>query len=192
MEHFDHMQLMPDKGDFLLSEPFLQDPYFNRAVISMCSIDKTEGAFGFIINKPLDVNLGDVLENAGKLNAPLHFGGPVSPEILHIIHPFGGVSVPGSKRILDGLYWTTNFEAIKEILEKKPAKEEECKFLLGYSGWDFDQLQEEVKERTWVTVNGNKEDCFSEENNETWAKLMRNLGGEYSILANAPVSPILN
>lgn len=192
MEHLDHMQIMPSKGSFLLSEPFLQDPYFNRAVISMCSVDAKDGAFGFIVNKPLDITLQDVLENAGDLDAPLHFGGPVSPEILHVIHPFGGIMVPNSKRILDGLYWTTNFEAVRDILNTNNAKQDQCKFLLGYAGWDFDQLEEEIKERTWVTTTGDKTDCFDNSNEETWSRLMRNLGGDYSILANAPANPILN
>jgi putative transcriptional regulator len=65
MELFDYSGSIidPKKGDLLLSEPFLPDPNFARTVILLCE-HNDEGSIGFVLNKPADVHLGELLDNA--------------------------------------------------------------------------------------------------------------------------------
>jgi putative transcriptional regulator len=41
--------IKPAKGQVLLAEPFLNDPYFKRTVIFLCEHNQ-EGSFGFVLN----------------------------------------------------------------------------------------------------------------------------------------------
>ena len=50
----------------------------------------------------------------------------------------------------DGLYWGGNFEVLKLLIQRGEIKNDEIKFFLGYSGWTEKQLQDELKENTWI------------------------------------------
>ena len=73
--------LKPTKGRILISEPFLVDYYFKRSVVLLAE-HNDEGSFGLIINKPVDMHLGDVLHDFPDFNAPIYLGGPVKTENL--------------------------------------------------------------------------------------------------------------
>jgi putative transcriptional regulator len=71
-------QRAPQKGDLLLSEPFLNDDHFSRAVILICETTN-EGAFGLILNQTLDLKLLEFMQNIGKFDSIVGIGGhPVS------------------------------------------------------------------------------------------------------------------
>ncbi len=83
-------------GSFLISEVDLQEPNFRQTVILIITHDE-EGAFGLVVNRKLDVTLGQVVENfentpAGEL--PIYQGGPVNPQYLFTIHS----GIPGDIR----------------------------------------------------------------------------------------------
>ena len=64
----------------------------------MIVVEKKEsGLLGFIINKPLDYEISDVLPEI-KMNFPLYNGGPVEQDNLFFIHNAGDL-IPGSIRI---------------------------------------------------------------------------------------------
>ena len=46
--------LKPKSGRLLIAEPFMDDPYFKRTVVLLTGYDNN-GAFGFILNKKIDV-----------------------------------------------------------------------------------------------------------------------------------------
>ena len=63
---------MPRKGDFLLSEPFMKDPSFKRAVILLCEHNQT-GSFGFILNKISDFSVQELILDFPAFDAPRKF-----------------------------------------------------------------------------------------------------------------------
>jgi len=59
-------KLQPHRGDVLVSEPStIGDLTFNRSVILLAHLD-TEGAVGFILNKPLDFDLEELIPEIEK------------------------------------------------------------------------------------------------------------------------------
>ena len=46
---------------FLVASPWLADPRFHGGVIYLCEHSE-EGALGLMINQPLDIHLGEILE----------------------------------------------------------------------------------------------------------------------------------
>ena len=46
---------------FLIAMPSLKDPNFEKSVTYICAHNE-EGAMGIVINKPLDIDLGEIFE----------------------------------------------------------------------------------------------------------------------------------
>lgn len=64
----------PEKGDLLISEPFLPDPNFERTVIYLCEHNE-EGSFGFVVNKLSLLRFDDVIQDINNIKKPLYIGG---------------------------------------------------------------------------------------------------------------------
>jgi putative AlgH/UPF0301 family transcriptional regulator len=60
-------------GSFILSQPFLPDEVFKRAVCLMCAHSRAEGSFGFILNKPTEFTVADFIEELDDLELPVYF-----------------------------------------------------------------------------------------------------------------------
>ena len=78
-----HATLAP--GNVLLSEPFLDDPYFGRKVVLLCEHNE-EGSFGFVLNNYVDIDVDEVMDDLPKLNARISVGGPVKNGNLYYLH----------------------------------------------------------------------------------------------------------
>jgi len=50
------------QGRILISEPFLSDTYFHRSVVFLTEHSE-EGSVGFVLNKPVDLSVNDVLND---------------------------------------------------------------------------------------------------------------------------------
>ena len=67
------------------------------------------------------------------------------------------------------------------------------RFFLGYSGWGSQQLDEELTDETWIICRENlDEQTFKFTPEELWKNLLKNMGGEFKVIANYPLDPRLN
>jgi len=180
----------PTAGNLLLSEPFMPDDHFKRAVVMLCE-HQEEGSVGFIINKPLGLKLNEAIDDFPDFDAELYFGGPVQTDTLHYLHRLGDV-IEGSVEIAEGLYWGGNFEIIKLLIEKGEVKPSDFRFFLGYSGWGAKQLLQELEDKSWFVAKSEAEDIWQQEPQDLWRQVLRNLGGEFFIMSNFPENPSLN
>lgn len=180
----------PKKGRLLLAEPFMEDPYFKRSVVLLSEYNE-DGAFGFILNKPLEVIVNDVITDFPEFDATVYMGGPVQTDSLFYIHSQGNV-IENSIQISDTLWWSGNFEQLKQLIEDQQIFPNEIKFFIGYSGWDYDQLNEEIKNESWI-VTENSYQKISELNHDgLWNYALEKMGGKYALLSNFPENPSLN
>lgn len=181
----------PESGDFLISEPFLNDPNFERTVILICEHTE-ESTFGLILNKLSDLKLDDVLEEKITFPAYLNLGGPVEQNTLHFIHRLEG-KIEGSIELNNGLFWSGDFEQIKFLLNSNLVKEEDIQFYLGYSGWDAGQLRKELDKQSWfVRKKATATEIFDMESDILWKSILSQMGGKYRVFSNYPVDPRLN
>ena len=88
------------------------DPYFNRSVILLCDHNE-EGSFGFILNKYVEMDLTDVMEDVPEISNRVSVGGPVENNHLYFLHTLGDL-LPGSILIAKGLYVGGDFEILCE------------------------------------------------------------------------------
>jgi len=128
------------KGKILISEPFLGDPNFSRSVILLLEYSKENGAVGFVLNKPTDLNMSDMIEEYPIDSFRYHYGGPVKPENVFFLHTLGD-SIDHSQQIIPGLWWGGDFDQITSLIKSGTVPQREVKFFGGYSGWAAQQLK---------------------------------------------------
>ncbi len=182
--------IKPSQGKVLISEPFMYDYYFKRAVILLAEYNE-EGAFGIILNKLLHSKLNDIINGFPPFDADLYVGGPVSTDKLFYIHKFGDI-VPDSTEIADGIYWGGDVEVIKELIAVNKMTINDIRFFFGYSGWTANQLEEELENNSWVVTRTNVTDVLKTKPEKVWNNIVLSLGEDYAHWVNFPVDPNLN
>lgn len=179
------------KGKILIAEPsIIGDISFNRSIILLAD-HNNEGSIGFILNKPLDYCLGDLIPEI-ESNFPIYNGGPVQQDNLYFIHKVAEL-IPESIEISEGLFWSGNFEQVSKLVAEEKINENDIRFFLGYSGWEANQLSSELKGNTWIlSENTHRNNIIKVVDTAFWKNKMLALGGEYSIWSNAPEHPSHN
>ncbi|MDL2282008.1 YqgE/AlgH family protein [Parabacteroides sp. OttesenSCG-928-G06] len=187
-----HNNLYPDQGSILISEPSLQDLYFQRSVVLL--VEHTlKGSMGFVINKKIDLSVNsffEELENCPYI--PIYLGGPVSPNRLFFIHSLGPKIIPGAVSINDSLYFDGDFESLKDYILSGHSIEGKVKFFLGYSGWTEGQLGEEIDSDTWVVTLPQSESIIGAEGDSYWRRSLEVFGQRYRAWINFPKDPQMN
>lgn len=186
------MTLTPTKGHLLVAEPsVLADASFNRSVILLA--DHSEGgSVGFILNKPLDLKLSDLVEGIEHIDLPIFNGGPIEQENLYFIHTVPDL-IENSQEISSGIYWGGDFERAVDLILNEKIGCDSIKFFLGYSGWNSRQLEAELDDHTWVVLENNKEHKLLKYNHPAlWRDKIMEIGGAYIVWSNAPENPQYN
>ncbi|WP_242206160.1 YqgE/AlgH family protein [Aestuariivivens insulae] len=183
--------LKPKKGDLLIAEPaIIGDVSFNRSIVLLADHNQ-EGSIGFILNKPLEYTINDLIPEV-EAYFKVYNGGPVEQDNLYFIHKIPEL-IPNSIEISLGIFWGGDFNKVAELIANETIKENDIRFFLGYSGWNADQLEEELKASSWVvSENIYKKDIIEKDHQSFWKEKMLELGGEYSIWSNAPENPNYN
>lgn len=182
--------ISPGPGILLIAEPFLKDPNFMRTVVFLCD-HQEEGSFGFVINKLFDHTLDELMNDLDELKLPVFYGGPMQMDTIHFLHQYPDL-IPGSYEVLDGIYWGGDFETAISMIRNGSISPDKIRFYIGYSGWGSGQLDDELREKSWLTVQGSRKLVFHKNANEIWKDALKVLGGEYEALANYPIDPQLN
>ncbi len=182
--------ISPSKGTLLIANPFLKDPNFKRSVIFLCEY-KEEGCFGFVLNKLFSKKLGEFLPEMEQYNIPLYYGGPVQKDTLHFLHQYPDVIV-GGEEVLKGVYWGGNFESLMALIKINEIDFSKIKFFIGYSGWGEGQVEDELKQKSWLTVKATRNLLFHKKPDDVWKDSLKHLGGDYEMMINFPIDPQLN
>lgn len=178
-------------GRLLISQPFMPDPIFKRSVILLTEYSD-DGAMGFILNHPGEFLLGDILPEVSYSELPVFTGGPVATNTLHFIHCCPEKIEDGIE-IGEGIFWGGDFEKVKELITSYQLTDNEIRFFTGYSGWTPKQLDNEIKEDSWIVTNKlDAEVVFNSDEENLWRKIVISLGNRYAHIANFPENPALN
>lgn len=178
------------QGRLLIAEPFMIDPYFKRSVVLLTE-HKKEGSLGFILNQPLNISINDTLKDFPTFDAPIFMGGPVQTDSLFYIHTQGEI-ISESEHIIDNLYWSVNFEQLKQMVANQQIFPHEVMFFIGYSGWDYHQINHEVATNSWIISDLNNFSISDFKQEHFWKKALQKMGPQYSVLSNFPEDPSLN
>jgi putative transcriptional regulator len=172
-------------GHLLLAMPGMTDPNFHQAVTYICEHGPS-GALGIVINKPMTMDVGDVLEQlaldteAPLLRAqPVLRGGPVQAERGFVLH-----EVPrkwdATTDVGHSIYVTTSQDILSDLAAGKGP--DRILMALGYAGWGAGQLEDEILSNAWLTVPASADIVFETPYEQRWTAAVRSLGIEPSSL----------
>ncbi len=169
------------------------DPNFKRTVVLMTD-NNQEGGIGFVLNRPTDKVLSDVILDINDFDARLYNGGPVQPETLDCLHSLGR-DFKDSEEIVPGLYWGGDFEQLKLMIDTKAVSTDNFRFFVGYAGWSPGQLETELAEKSWIVTKSDASHVFTDENENDemlWKRILRKMGGDYRLMSTFPEDPRYN
>ncbi|MCA4895094.1 MAG: YqgE/AlgH family protein [Cytophagales bacterium] len=191
MEFFQYKNtLLPEKGRILASEPYLPDPNFERTIIILTE-HNDDGSVGFILNKPSETEVSEVMDSIQNFQSKVCIGGPVQQDTLHFLHRIPDLA--DAILVSEGIYWGGNFEQLMLRIETNQIDPIDIKFFLGYSGWSPGQLEEEIKADSWILSDRVSQELIFETPPETmWKKSLQQLGGRFSVYSNYPIDPSMN
>jgi len=180
-----------ESGQVLIAEPFMGDSNFKRCVICLCEHSE-EGSMGFILNRPLNLSLTDLIADMpGEEKFKVYYGGPVATDTIHYIHNLGEL-LDNSVKIKSGVYWGGDYEKLKFLIDKGLVNKNNIRFYIGYSGWSSGQLMEEMETGTWVPSELHANYVFKTRPYQLWKQVMDHKGNTFSVIAQMPKGISLN
>ena len=175
------------QGRLLVAMPGIDDPQFENAVILVCTHDE-DHAMGLRLDLPAPgVDLADVLEKLdaptqGASGKPVLIGGPVEQERGFVLHTDDWISDDSSLRIEGGMAVTGTREALAAMHEiTGPAR---SVLVLGYAGWDEGQLEEELSENVWLTLEADQDLIFDDDYASKWSRALTLMGVDAARLSS--------
>lgn len=177
---------------FLIAMPGMADPHFSKTLTFICEHNE-RGAIGLVVNKPIDVSLGQLFEQVEilltdeKLHMePVHFGGPVMLDRGFVLHrPLGDWRSTLRVENADGdVGLTTSRDILEAIASGSEDAPHELLVTLGYAGWGPGQLEDELARNGWITVTARPDLIFNVPAEDRLTAAMGMLGLTYGNLSD--------
>jgi len=183
----------PKKGRILISEPFSVGDIFKRSVVLLTDYSEETGAMGLILNKFIPHEKVDkkFLKELSVNQLDISVGGPVGTDKLFYIHTLDNTQIDNSVEISPGLYWGGNFSQLKQKLITGETSFNNVRFFAGYSGWTPKQLENEIKNNSWLVKNITIDEIFTLDA-RIWTNQIKQLEKKYKLWAFVPENPQLN
>lgn len=171
---------------FLIAMPAMKDPNFEQTVTFICQ-HNDDGALGIVINRTIDLTVGDVFEQMNIANdgstrsaEPVHYGGPVQTERGFILHEELG-SWDSTLKINEDTGLTTSRDILEALASNSGP--DRALLALGYAGWGAGQLEREITENAWLNWPADNELIFATPVDQRWSSAARLLGVDLSLLS---------
>ena len=177
---------------FLIAMPNMADPYFSRTLTYVCEHNE-QGALGIVVNRPIDMTLEALFERLSLnlkdrtlADAPIYFGGPVQTDRGFVLHLPAG-EWQATIKVTAGKEGALGLTTSKDILEAVGRGEgpERMLVTLGYAGWSPGQLEHELSQNAWLTVEARDGIIFETPSDERLPAAMELLGLDYARLQDS-------
>jgi len=181
------MEKMNLTHHFLIAMPSMADPHFAKTLTFICE-HNDKGALGLVVNRPIEMSLQTLLEQVSIpfgaeqfKSIPVHFGGPVQVDRGFVLHrPLG--QWQSTLAVSPDVGLTTS----KDILQAVARGEGPPHLLitLGYAGWAPGQLENELAQNAWLTVQAKPEVIFDLRAEDRLPAAMGLLGIDFASLSD--------
>ena len=174
------------KNHFLIAMPSLTQGIFAHSLTYLCEHNE-QGAMGIIINRPMGLALGEILEHLNidgvrhHSEDPVMAGGPVQTDRGFVLHPTGEQQWESTRSITEEISLTTS----RDILDALAHNEGPASALvaLGYAGWGAGQLESELVANSWLTIPADSAIIFDTPAEKRLDAAAAKLGIDLSLLA---------
>ena len=171
---------------FLIAMPALDDPNFHHTTTYICEHD-ADGALGIVINRPLDMQLGEILRHmdiqtgSDEIAAqPVYMGGPVQSDRGFVLHEPSG-DWEATLKVTDTIGITSSSDILAAIAEGRGP--ERAIVALGYAGWGAGQLEQELAANAWLSGPASTEVVFDTPSERRWLAAAALLGVDLNLLS---------
>lgn len=177
-------------GQLLIAMPAMRDPRFTRSVIYMC-VHNDQGAMGLVINRLVgSIKFKDLLEELDLSSEPVedsrlpavHFGGPVETGRGFVLHSADYLS-DDTMQLTSEIALTATIDILRDIATG--AGPDRAILMLGYAGWGPGQLDGEIQENAWLSVECDTDLLFGDGLDDKWDQALAKLGISPSLLSSA-------
>ena len=173
-------------NQFLIAMPGLEDPNFFHSVTYICEHNE-QGALGLVINRPLDMQLGEILQHIQLQHSEpearriqVHLGGPVQQDRGFVVHePLGDWEA--TLKVTDRIGITSSIDILQAIANNEGP--ERSLITLGYAGWGAGQLEQEMAENAWLSGPADPDILFNRPDEERWRAAAASLGVDLDLLS---------
>jgi putative transcriptional regulator len=177
------------KGQLLLASPALFDPNFRRTVV-LVTEHTEEGAAGLVLNRPTATAVVDAVPDLLPLVSDeerVYVGGPVQESAVLVLAEFEDPE-EAAMLVVDDVGFVPgdgDFDLLAEATRR-------VRVFAGYAGWGPGQLEAELEESSWIVESSPAPELFPELEDDLWARVLRDRGGVYRVVALMPEDPSVN
>ena len=172
---------------FLIAMPNMADPHFAKSLTFICE-HNDQGALGVVVNRPTEMNLHSLLEQVSIApdsdefkSVAVHFGGPVQVDRGFVLHtPVG--TWQSTLAVGSEIGLTTSKDILQAVARGEGPRQ--IIVTLGYAGWAPGQLEHELAQNAWLTVQAKREVIFDLTPEERLPAAMSLLGIDYAKLSD--------
>ncbi len=162
----------------IIASPQMKDPFFEGVVILVCQHDDN-GALGLVINRETSLSVQNVLEQLSVELAhsyeehAVNWGGPVEPGAGFIVFP-GQVPDDEGWNVGQGIAVSPSRDQLIEAL----VQDEPFLLCLGYAGWGSGQLDDEIRNGSWIVTEVDLDVVLATAMDERYDSALAKLGLE--------------
>lgn len=173
------------EGSFLIAMPGMDGSVFADSVVYICA-HSDEGAMGFVLNKPATMTLSELIGNtefgrdivvdSAKVDrsaGPVRIGGPVDEHRGFVLHS-ADYAIDTTIPVAEDIYLTSTVDVLKSIVAGTGPRK--AAISLGYSGWGAGQLEQEIRDNAWLTMEADTDTVFGHDNERKYAAMIDRLG----------------
>ena len=177
------------KGNILCALPQLKDIFFSKSIIYITHHNK-DGAVGIVLNYKImsirgeelfkKLKMFDVKQNLDK-DFSFHIGGPLNQNNGFILHSSDYKS-ENTVKVSKNVKLTCSTEILSDIAQNKGPNK--YFISLGYSGWGPGQLEDEIKQNSWININEELDLLFNLDSDKKWTSAIKKTGIDFSKFSN--------
>ena len=172
---------------FIIAMPTLDDPNFHHTTTYICEHNE-EGALGVVINRPLEIQLGEILRHMDITtdieaiqNQTVYMGGPVQSDRGFVLHePVGDWEA--TLKVTDTIGITSSRDILADIAKGKGP--DHAIITLGYAGWGAGQLEQELAANTWLSGPASSKIVFDTPSEQRWLAAAALLGIDLNLISS--------
>jgi putative transcriptional regulator len=165
----------------LVAAPGLRCPFFHHTVVLLVEHDE-DGALGFVVNRPTEQPVTSLLAGleiddlAQELGGEVWIGGPVAPDTGWVLFdPSSGDSEDvEAVRLTDQIAVSASRQFLERLAQGSGP--DRYAVLLGYAGWGPGQLDDEIRDGSWISVDLDPAILFDHEHGARWRAALASLG----------------
>ena len=158
------------QGKCLVATPKLNHTMWEESVIYIVEHDEINGAMGFVLNRPSRSTTQKIFDQLHILSYPnhsdvLYLGGPVRENNIYMIHSGNWYSA-STQPVDSRLSWSyDDFMIEKMAMHDEP---DEWNMYAGCASWHSGQLESELVDGSWLTIDASPAIIFSSKKSQLW------------------------